>query len=145
MGGGVDLHPFIPLWIPGPATEKWPWYQHIPVHHILAKSSNGPLSFYHFESNNQFHNYSVWIPIQPQWMVGLGLYFLLNSTSAISGQWKSEHEGLRSMKHHSDVERISPPAGFEPLTLWSEVKSVNPSAMQMLTQAIKYVSKSYYN
>ena len=42
-------------------------------------------------------------------MDGLGLYFLFNNLSVISGQWKCEYEGLFAMKRHLGLETISPP------------------------------------
>ena len=48
-----------------------------------------------------------------------------NSISVISRRWKGEHERLCAMKRRLGSGRISPPAGFEPLTLWSEVGSTN--------------------
>ena len=55
-----------------------------------------------------------------------------NSISVISRQWEGEHERLCAMKRRLGSERISPPAGFEPATLWSEVGSANCSATRML-------------
>ena len=43
-----------------------------------------------------------------------------------SGRWKGEHERLCAMKRRLGSERISPPAGFEPETPWSEVGSAYP-------------------
>ena len=59
-----------------------------------------------------------------------GLYILYNSISVISEEWKGKHEGLCAMKHHLGSERISLPAGFEPVTLLSQVQRVNHSSMQ---------------
>ena len=44
-----------------------------------------------------------------------------NSISVISRRWKGEHERLCAMKRRLGSGRISPPAGFEPVTPWSEV------------------------
>ena len=44
-----------------------------------------------------------------------------NSISVISRRWKGEHERLCAMKRRLRSGRISPPAGFEPATPWSEV------------------------
>ena len=52
-----------------------------------------------------------------------------NSISVISKRWKGEHERLCAMKRRLGSGRISPPVGFEPATLWSEVGSDNHSAM----------------
>ena len=62
----------------------------------------------------------------------LGLYVPLNSISVISRQWKDEHEKLCTMRRPLDSRRIPPPAEFEPATSWSEVGSVNSSAMRTL-------------
>ena len=43
-----------------------------------------------------------------------------NSISVISRRWKGEHERLCAMKRRLGSGRISPPAGFEPVILWSE-------------------------
>ena len=56
----------------------------------------------------------------------------LNSISVISRRWKGEHERLCAMKRRLDSGRISPPAGFEPATPWSEVGSANRSATRTL-------------
>ena len=48
-----------------------------------------------------------------------------NSISVISRRWKGEHERLCAMKRRLGSGRISPPAGFEPTTPWSEVGSDN--------------------
>ena len=58
-----------------------------------------------------------------------------DSISVISRRWKSEHERLCAMKRHLGSGRISPPAGFEPVTSWSEVGSANRSATRTLLMA----------
>ena len=55
-----------------------------------------------------------------------------NSISVISRRWKGEHEMLCAMKRRLGSGRISPPAGFEPVTPWSEVRSANRSATRTL-------------
>ena len=55
-----------------------------------------------------------------------------NSISVILRRWKDEHEKLCAMKRCLGSERISPPAGFEPSTPWSEVGSANRSATRTL-------------
>ena len=55
-----------------------------------------------------------------------------NSISVISRRWKDEHERLCAMKCRLGSGRISPPAGFEPATPWTEVGSTNRSATRML-------------
>ena len=55
-----------------------------------------------------------------------------NSISVISRRWKGEHERLCAMKRRLGSGRISPPAGFEPATPWSEVGSANRSATRTL-------------
>ena len=55
-----------------------------------------------------------------------------DSISVISRRWKGEHERLFAMKRRLGSGRISPPAGFEPVTPWSEVGSANRSATRTL-------------
>ena len=55
-----------------------------------------------------------------------------NSISVISRRWEGEHERLCAMKRRLGSGRISPPAGFEPATPWSEVGSANRSATRSL-------------
>ena len=62
-----------------------------------------------------------------------------NSISVISRRWKGEHERLCAMKHRLGSGRISPPAGFEPTTPWSEVESANRSATRMLLHVIDQI------
>ena len=59
-----------------------------------------------------------------------------NSISVISRRWKGEHERLCAMKRRLGSGRISPPAGFEPATPWSEVGSANRSATRTLHQSM---------
>ena len=58
-----------------------------------------------------------------------------NSISVISRRWKGEHERLCAMKRRLGLGRISPPAGFEPVTPWSEVGSANRSATRTLRRS----------
>ena len=60
-----------------------------------------------------------------------------NNISVISRRWKGEHERLCAMKRRLGSGRISPPAGFEPATPWSEVGSANRSAPRTLLSAKK--------
>ena len=55
-----------------------------------------------------------------------------NSISVISRRWKGEHERFCAMKRRLGSGRISPPAGFEPVTPWSEVGNANRSATRTL-------------
>ena len=55
-----------------------------------------------------------------------------NSISIISGRWKSQHERLCAMKRFLGSERTSSPAGFEPVTPWSEVGRANRSPTRSL-------------
>ena len=55
-----------------------------------------------------------------------------NSISVISRWWKGEYERLCAMKHCLGSGRISPPAGFEPVTPWSKVGSANRSTRRTL-------------
>ena len=63
-----------------------------------------------------------------------------NSISVISGWCKGEHEGLCAMKCHLGLERISPPMGFQPETLWSEVRSAN-----CLATLVFHLGQSWFN
>ena len=60
-----------------------------------------------------------------------------NSISVISRRWKGELERLCAMKRRLGSGRISPPAGFEPATPWSEVGSANRSATRTLQKSDK--------
>ena len=62
-----------------------------------------------------------------------------NSISVISRRWKGEHERLCAMKRRLGSGRISPPAGFEPATPWSEVGSANRSAMRTLQFMVRFL------
>ena len=55
-----------------------------------------------------------------------------NSISVISRRWNGEHERLCAMKRHLGSGRISPSAGFEPATPWSEVGNANRSVTRTL-------------
>ena len=59
-----------------------------------------------------------------------------NSISVISRPWQGEHEWLCAMKRRLGSGRISPPAGFEPVTPWSEVGRANRSATRTLPSLI---------
>ena len=59
-----------------------------------------------------------------------------NSISVISRRWKGEHERLCAMKRRLGSRRMSPPAGFEPATPWTEVGSANRSATQTLLMGL---------
>ena len=76
-----------------------------------------------------------------QWMDGwVSVLRPFNSISVISRRWKGEHERLCAMKRRLGSGRISPPAGFEPATPWSEVGSANRSATRTLR---KYSGTSF--
>ena len=62
-----------------------------------------------------------------------------NSISVISRQWKGEHERLCAMKRRLGSGRISPPAGFEPATPWSEIGSANRSATRTLQFMVRFL------
>ena len=62
-----------------------------------------------------------------------------NSISVISRRWKGEHERLCAMKRRLGSGRISPPAGFEPATPWSEVGSANRSATRTLLSFLMFI------
>ena len=62
----------------------------------------------------------------------LWFYVHFNCISVISGQWKGKHERPCAMKRRLASERISPSAGFEPETPWSEFESAKSSAMRSL-------------
>ena len=55
-----------------------------------------------------------------------------NSISVILRRWEDEHERLCAMKRRLGSGRISPPAGFEPATPWSEVGSAYRSSTRTL-------------
>ena len=66
------------------------------------------------------------------WLNELRFNVPFNSISFISGQRKGEHEKLCAMKRRLGSEIISPPAGLEPDTPWSEVGSADRSATRSL-------------
>ena len=69
------------------------------------------------------------LPLCRWWMDGwVRVLHPFSSISVISRRWKGEHERLCAMKRRLGSGRISPPAGFEPATPWSEVGSTNRSA-----------------
>ena len=70
-----------------------------------------------------------------------------NSISVISRRWKGEHERLCAMKRCLASRKISPSAGFEPATPWSEVGSANRLATRTLLyeQAAGPVSTQHYD
>ena len=55
-----------------------------------------------------------------------------NSISVTLRRWKDEHERLCAMKRRLGSGRISPPAGFEPATPWTEIGIANRSATRTL-------------
>ena len=68
------------------------------------------------------------------WMDELRFNVPFNNISFISRRWKGEHEKLCAMKLRLGSEIISPPAGLEPETPWSEAGSANRSATSSLLQ-----------
>ena len=62
----------------------------------------------------------------------LRFYVPFNRISVISGQWKGKHERPCAMKRRLASERISPSAGFEPESPWSDFESAKSSAMRSL-------------
>ena len=66
------------------------------------------------------------------WMSS-GFYVPFNSISVISGRWKGEHERLCAMKCCLCSGRISPQAGFEPATRWSEVRTARKPKLRPTT------------
>ena len=62
----------------------------------------------------------------------LRFYVPFNRISVISGQWMGKHERPCAMKRRLASERISPSAGFEPETPWSDFESAKSSAMRSL-------------
>ena len=72
------------------------------------------------------------------WWMSSGFYVPFNSISVISGRWKGEHERLCAMKCRLYSGRISPQAGFEPATRWSEVGTARkpkrrPTTLQLFS------------
>ena len=66
-----------------------------------------------------------------------------NSISVISRRWNGEHARLCAMKRRLGSGRISPPAGFEPATPWSEVGSANRSATRTLQTTYMQTTDAY--
>ena len=67
-----------------------------------------------------------------EWL-SLGFYVPLDSISVISGRWKGEHDRLCVMKCCLCSGRISPQAGFEPATRWSEVGTARKPKLRPTT------------
>ena len=61
-----------------------------------------------------------------------GFKIPFNRISVISGQWNGKHERPCAMKRRLASERISPSAGFEHETPWSDFESAKSSAMRSL-------------
>ena len=57
-------------------------------------------------------------------------YVPFNRISVISGQWKGKYKRPCAMKRRLTSERISPSAGFEPETPWSDFEGAKSSAMR---------------
>ena len=68
-----------------------------------------------------------------------------NSISVISRRWKGEHERFCAMKRRLGSGKISPPAGFEPATPWSEVGSANRSATRTPKQIRVFEYREHLN
>ena len=109
------------------------------VLHAVHRKSTNLLSWYLLCSQrenrhlgnvvlNSFHFYTRW----NRWMDELGFLRPFNSISVIPRRWEGEHERLYAMKCRLGSESISPPAGVEPATPWSEVGSANRSAARTL-------------
>ena len=64
-----------------------------------------------------------------------------NSISVISRRWKGEHERLCAMKRRLGLGRISPPAGFEPMTLWSYCLSMHYDLVHYDLVPTTYISR----
>ena len=62
----------------------------------------------------------------------LRVYVPFIRISVISGQWKGKHERPWAMKRRLASVRISPSAGFEPETPWSDFESAKSPAMRSL-------------
>ena len=56
------------------------------------------------------------------------IWFSVLHPLVISRQWKADKERLWAMKHRTVMRWIPPPAGFKPMTLWTEVGKANYSA-----------------
>ena len=83
--------------------------------------------------NKPFAGCTVILLVLSWWMDGwVRVLRPFGSISVISIRWKGEHERLCALKRRLSSGRISPPAGFEPVTPWSEVGSANRSATRTL-------------
>ena len=68
-----------------------------------------------------------------------------NSISVISRRWKGEHERLCAMKHRLGSRRISPPAGSEPATPWTEVThNTKLRTLELLFKVSKINESNHY-
>ena len=128
----IPSHDFLkPIGINGRYAKKSkagnclrPWAHMLKVHDALWVN-NGFTSCVAFDHKAHRHG-RVWMD---GWVRVLRPF---NSISVISRRWKGEHERLCAMKRRLGSGRISPPAGFEPATSWSEVGSANRSATRTL-------------
>ena len=92
--------------------------------HDLAPAQRDPLHYLELQQTQESKH---------GWMDGwVRVLRPFNSISVISRWWKGEHERLCAMTCRLGSRRISPPAGFEPATPWTEVGRANRSAMQTL-------------
>ena len=62
------------------------------------------------------YDYEMLAQVSLKWLDELGFY-VPSTVFVISRRWKGEHERLCAMKRRLGSGRISPPAGFEPVTL----------------------------
>ena len=115
-----------------------------PVNPFIVRSGNKPISWVsarpcEFSDYARLQNW--------KWMDGwVRVLRPFNSISVISRRWKGEHERLCAMKRRLGSGRISPPAGFEPATPWSEVGSANRSATRTLPKNWKWkISRNLSN
>ena len=113
--------------------------------HVFAS----PLSLYCHGSISQSFNFlpkhlGQFPHLHVGWMDGwVRVLRPFNSISVISRRWKGEHERLCAMKRRLGSGRISPPAGFEPATPWSEVGSANRSATRTLLLTCRNTSNAF--
>ena len=110
--------------------------------HAVHRMSTNLLSWYLLCTQRENRHQYIWamwfwIAFYTRWnrsMDELGVLRPFNSISVIPRRWEEEHKRLCAVKRRLGSGRISPPAGFEPATLWSEVGSANRSATRTKKQ-----------
>ena len=122
------FHDFIHVYIPGAGADN-PLGRNFDANRNILSRRSFVTSFKKISLKSNFIHFFHDFICMDGWVRVLCPF---NSISVISRRWKGEHERLCAMKCCLGLGRISPPAGFEPATPWSEVGSSNRLATQTL-------------